>query len=113
MMKTTAQGRTAEAAVAQFLVASGYKLLDRNWRTRLCEIDVIAKKDNVVFLVEVKYRAQDAQGSGLDSITLKKLNQMRFAAELWVQAHDWGGDWRLAVASVSGPKAENIDFLEL
>lgn len=101
-MSTTNTGRNAELAVAEHLQAQGYRILEQNWRTRWCEIDVIAQKDDVVWFVEVKYRRTSRQGDGLEYITPKKLQQMQFAAELWVSSHDWRGDYELAAAAVAG-----------
>jgi Holliday junction resolvase-like predicted endonuclease len=102
MNTTTSIGQCAETAAAEYLKAFGYRILVRNWRTKLCEIDIVAQKDGEVYFVEVKYRRSGAQGSGLDYITPKKLTQMRFAAELWVQQHQYDGGVQLAAIEVSG-----------
>ncbi len=102
-MSTTETGRIAEVKAADYLRAHGYKILERNWRTRWCEVDIIAERKGVVYFVEVKYRASDFQGSGLEYITPAKLRQMHFAAELWVSEHKSEGDYRLAALELSGP----------
>lgn len=111
-MKTTARGSLAENKVAKHLIGQGYELLGQNWKTKICEIDLIMRKDGIVYFVEVKYRGSAAQGSGLDYLTAKKLKQIEFAARLWVQQNRWAGDWRLAAAAVSGP-AYGIELIEL
>jgi len=101
--RTTFQiGRQAEAAAASFLERKGCQIIVQNWRTRWCEIDIIALRDNVVYLCEVKYRSHERQGNGLDYITPKKLQQMRFAAEFWAAKHNWMGDYQLCAIEVSG-----------
>lgn len=112
-MKTTATGRQAEAAVADYLVESGYKILAKNWRTRWCEIDIIAQKDKTVYFTEVKYRVSEARGSGFDYITEHKLNQIRFAARFWNAQNDWDGDYRLIAAEVTGLDYGIIDLAEI
>jgi uncharacterized protein (TIGR00252 family) len=107
-MKTTYIGQAAESAVADFLIKNGYKILDRNWRMRWCEVDIVAAKDKIIHFVEVKYRIRPAQGEGLEHITRAKLRQMTFAAEFWVSQNGWSGDWRLLGASVSGISPELI-----
>ena len=97
-------GRAAETKAAEYLEKIGYKVLQQNWRTRWCEIDIVAQKNSVVYLVEVKYRQRAFQGTGFDYITPKKLQQMSFAAEFWVQAHHWPGDYQLSVISIDGEK---------
>lgn len=101
-------GHSAEVRAAEYLQNLGYKIKELNWKTRYCEIDIVAEKDKAMWLIEVKYRRSAAQGSGYEYVTPKKLKQMHFAAEMWVQNHNWTGDYRLAVVSVDG---DNINFI--
>jgi uncharacterized protein (TIGR00252 family) len=110
-MTNFAHGRAAEDTVSAYLEREGYEIISRNWRTRWCEIDIVAKKKKVIYFVEVKYRKTDTQGSGLDYVTPKKLQQMRFATEFWVQDNNWRGDYRLAAIEVGGPQYEITNFL--
>ena len=110
-MTTTSTGRQAEQAAADYLKERGYKILDQNWRTRWCEIDVVAEKDSCVYFVEVKYRKSNAWGSGLDYITPAKLKQMRFASELWVSSNNWKGDYSLSAVEVTGVNFEITEFI--
>lgn len=103
-MTTFETGRRAEAVAADFLQHKGCAIVAQNWRTRWCEIDIIAQRDKVVYFCEVKYRATNNQGSGLEYITPKKLQQMRFAAESWVHLHSWRGEYQLCAIEVSGPQ---------
>ncbi len=112
-MKTTEIGRQAEDAVAGLLRQHGFEILTRNWRTRVCEVDIIAKKNNVIYFIEVKYRTSPAQGDGFEYITSKKLKQMDFAARVWLQHSDSDNDWRLMAASVSGFDFEEIKLVEV
>ncbi len=101
-MTTFESGRKAEQVAADFLERKGCKILAQNWRTRWCEIDIVAERDAVVYFCEVKYRVRNTQGGGLDYITPKKLQQMRFAAELWVSSQKWQGQYQLCAIEVSG-----------
>lgn len=101
-MTTVESGRRAESVAADFLERKGCKIANRNWRTRWCEIDVVATQGNVVYLCEVKYRVSMAQGSGVEYITTKKLHRMKFAAEFWVVSHNWQGEYQLCAIEVSG-----------
>jgi putative endonuclease len=112
-MTTTDIGRRAEKAAAKYLKKQSYKILAFNWRTRWCEIDIVAAKDKVVFFVEVKYRASSQCGDGLEVITNKKLQQMEFGAQMWVEDHNWPGDYRLMVVSVAGQPPQIQDSVEL
>ena len=102
-MTTFDTGRKAEAAAAAFLMRKGCQIIAQNWRTRRCEIDIVALRDGVVYFCEVKYRRNDQHGTGLDYITPRKLAQMQFAAASWIHAHGWSGDRQLCAIEVSGP----------
>lgn len=108
-MTNHASGHAAEQVAAEYLSGLGYKIRALNWKTRYCEIDIVAEKDEVMHFVEVKSRASRTQGSGLEYITPKKLQQMSFAAEMWVAEHAWIGDYRLAAVAID---AQNITFLD-
>jgi uncharacterized protein (TIGR00252 family) len=88
--------------VAAFLRLHGCKILARNWRTRWCEIDLVAHKDGRLYFVEVKYRGSTAWGTGLDYITPQKLRQMHFAAGFWIASHKVRTDYSLAAAELTG-----------
>lgn len=111
MAKHNVSGSAAESAVAEYLKNNGYKIVEMNWKIKWCEVDVVAKKDKVVYFVEVKYRGSSSQGSGFDYIHAKKLHQMRRAADSWVLINKWNGEYVLSAAEVSGPEYE-IEFIE-
>lgn len=114
-MKTSYTGQTAERLVAGYLTRQGHRIIDLNWRHKRCEIDIITKKQNVVYFVEVKFRASDLQGDGLEYITASKLRQMRYGADLWSQQNGWSGDCRLMAAAVESRSAAMVikDLIEL
>lgn len=100
-------GVIAEDMVANYLTRQGYSVIEQNWKTKYCEIDIVAQKDDIVYFVEVKYRKQPNQGGGLAAITSKKLQQMTFAAKIYAQANRLREvDMRLAVVSATGDPPE-------
>jgi Holliday junction resolvase-like predicted endonuclease len=102
-MSSTERGLAAESAACTVLTAQGFVVMGRNYRTRRCEIDIVAQKDGCVYFIEVKYRTHVAQGAGLDYVTISKQRQMRFAAQIWLQNHSWDGEVALAAIEVRGP----------
>lgn len=100
-MNTTDIGKEAEERVAKQLVSRKHKIIAMNWRTKWCEIDIVSKLDGCVYFTEVKYRSSGSWGEGLDYITPKKLKQMNFAAEFWVEDNNWTGEATLLGASVN------------
>lgn len=112
MSTTFTTGRRAEAAAADYLRGLGYEVLAQNWRTKLCEIDIIARQADIVYCVEVKYRRDSSQGAGLDYITPAKLRQMRLAAGIWAAESGWSGEMSLAGIEVSGSEFAVTEFIE-
>ena len=110
-MSNFSHGRASEEAAVEYLKLQKFEIVEQNYRTRYCEIDIVANKNKTVYFVEVKYRQSSVQGTGLDYITPKKLKQMRFAAEMWVQEHDWKGDYELSAIEVSGKDFKVVEFI--
>lgn len=108
---STVVGRAAEGAAAEYLQSLGYAIVTQNWRTRWCEIDIIAQKEGVVYFVEVKYRRSNAWGSGLEYITPAKLRQMHIAARFWI-ANNRAQDYRLSVAELTGQPPRVAEWLD-
>jgi putative endonuclease len=110
-MSNYQSGHDAEKQAAAYLSDAGYKIKELNWKTRYCEIDIVAEKDKTAWFIEVKSRKNSGQGYGYEYITPKKLQQMHFAAEMWVQSNKWNGDYDLAVISIDGDQITLIDEL--
>jgi ribonuclease HII len=107
-------GNDAESAVAAWLETEDYQIIERNWKTKFCEIDIIAEKADVTYFVEVKHRKQAGQGGGIAAITPRKLRQMMFAAEVYrkyTQTH--AKDAMLAVAATYGEPIVVEGLIEL
>ncbi|MBC7581441.1 YraN family protein [Aeromicrobium sp.] len=111
-MTTFTIGRQAEKVAAEYLRAKGYEILEQNYRTRFCEIDIIARKNKFLYFTEVKYRRSDAQGGGLEYITSKKLKQMAFAANTWLQERPAPRGYYLAAIEVGGSAFTVRNFIE-
>ena len=101
-MNTTQIGRNAEMVAADYLESRGFTVLEHNWRTNRCEIDIIAQKGPVKYFVECKYRRSGSYGRGFDHITDKKIQQMQFAAAVWVQRRQWDGAYFLSAIELAG-----------
>jgi uncharacterized protein (TIGR00252 family) len=110
-MTNHATGHAAEGAASDYLRQQGFEVIALNWRTRSCEIDIVARKKKVVYFTEVKYRKTAQQGGGLDYITPKKLAQMQYAAELWVAEHDYRGEYSLAAIEVAADPFQVTQFV--
>lgn len=105
-------GRIAENIAAEYLLQNEFEILDQNWRTKVCEIDIIATKNNIVYLIEVKYRKSDKFGDGFAAITPKKRRQLQFAGRVWQHWTGFEGSIQVGIVSVSSQPAKVIDFIE-
>lgn len=113
-LSTKQIGDKAEDVATNYLVRLGHKIIDRNWKTKYCEIDIVSKYKQTIHFTEVKYRKKSDQGGGLAAITDKKLNQMKFAANFYMQSnHILDMDMQLAVISVIGQPPVLEQYLEI
>lgn len=88
MKNTTAIGNAAETLACEYLQAHGYKIIQRNYKDRFCEIDIIAVSKTTLAFVEVKYRARADFGGAAGAITPNKAQRMIYSAEYWLATHD-------------------------
>jgi putative endonuclease len=100
MARHIESGQQAEEKAALFLTEKGYEILERNYRYRRSEIDIIAKKKNLIVFVEVKYRSGNAFGEPEGSVDEKKEAQVLLGAENYVFEKDWHGDIRFDIISI-------------
>jgi len=76
------RGRRAEWWAAMALRLKGYKVVERGFRTKLGEIDIIARKNDLVAIVEVKSRKDIA--TALDAVGVSSQRRIANAADLWL-----------------------------
>ncbi len=106
---TRAIGDASEDAAAKYLAGQGYEIVERNWKTRMCEIDIVAKKGETLYFVEAKHRKTDSQGGGIAAITPKKLKQMKFSAKIYAHYIKQDNiDMRLAVITTEGSDFSSV-----
>jgi putative endonuclease len=80
-------GIDGERAAERFLRRRGYTIVERNYRCRLGEVDLIALDRRTVVFVEVKTRRSTRFGSPVDDVDLRKQRQIARAAECYLDAH--------------------------
>lgn len=82
-------GRASEMQAEQFLLAKGYRILDRNVRTPLGELDLVAEDRGVVVFVEVKGRTTEAFGGALLAMNHRKQVKLTKLAALYLAQRHW------------------------
>lgn len=87
-MNTRAIGTKYEDLAVSYLETEGYKVMERNFRCRFGEIDIIARDGHHLVFVEVKYRTDASKGSAVSSVSKKKQqNISRVAAFYLLKKH--------------------------
>jgi len=84
---SSTQGKRAEDYAVKLLTQKGYKIIDRNFRSRFGEIDVIGLKDNVLVFVEVKARWSSKFGKPEEAVTPQKLWKIGRTGEYYSLLH--------------------------
>ncbi len=83
-------GDKGEEMAAQFLVKIGFTIVERNWRFKHWEVDIIAGKGNRLHFFEIKTRRSDKYGKPEESISKEKMNNLKNAAEEYQYRHpEW------------------------
>ncbi len=77
-------GTSYEIKAEEYLLRNGYRILERNFRNRSGEIDIIAKDGEYFCFVEVKYRTTNLYGSPLEAVNYRKQNQIRKVAQYYL-----------------------------
>jgi putative endonuclease len=81
------RGDGAEARAAAYLEDAGLAILERNYRCRFGEIDLVARAGETLVFVEVRARASDAFGGAAASITAAKRRKLLAAARYYLRCH--------------------------
>ena len=101
---------SGEAYAANYLEAAGWRILERNYRIRSAEIDLIVEREGVIVFVEVKTRRSKRFGRPAEAVTLNKQRKIIEAASVFMQREEYvrsacrfdvieiyfeGGNWHL------------------
>ena len=116
-MSTKQDGDWGEALAAEYLEARGCRIVEKQWRCRLGEIDLIAEKDGMILFVEVKLRTNLRYGMPREYVTAKKQEKLRAAALLYLSMHGLDVPTRFDVAEVytdahHSARSTRIEYIE-
>jgi putative endonuclease len=103
-MGTTRRGRDAESLACHYLETQGLSLIERNYRRRPGEIDLIMDDAGSLVFVEVRFRRQTRFGSGAESVDRRKQAKIVACAQGYLQTHPGmaARPCRFDVVSISG-----------
>ena len=116
-MSTKQDGDWGEALAAEYLEARGCRIVEKEWRCRFGEIDLIAEKDGMLLFVEVKLRSNLRYGMPREYVTAKKQEKLRAAALLYLGMHGIDAPARFDVAEVytdvhRSARSTRIEYIE-
>jgi len=93
-------GIKGENLAVTFLKEKGYRIIARNYRTSLGEIDVIAQDGNTLVFIEVKTRTDELFGRPFEAVNKKKRHKMKNVALLYMKRHERNFPVRFDVVSI-------------
>jgi putative endonuclease len=104
-----ALGEWGEAKVARHYESAGYEVLDRNWRVRGGELDLVLARGDEIIFCEVKTRSSHRFGAAVEAVGPRKQRFLRRTAVSWLDAHDRRGRLRFDVVAVTGGRIEVVE----
>ncbi len=106
-------GEKGEELAVEFLQKKGYKILERNWRFKKAEVDIITIKNNVLAVVEVKTRSSNYFGNPQDFVNPKKIQLLVEAINEYVTSKNLEVEVRFdIIAILKNKNAFEIEHLE-
>ncbi len=80
------RGRIGEESAAQFLFKKGYRLIEKNWRCKFGEIDLIMKEAETLIVVEVRTTSSNRFGLGYESVDFRKQMKLKTLTNYYIQS---------------------------
>jgi len=108
-------GSSGEDAAAKFLSGKGYKILSKNYKSKVGEIDIVARDKDTLVFVEVKTRSSGLFGEPAEAVVLRKIRQLSKAALVFLKENNLlDSKARFDVVSVSCSKdiGTKIDLIK-
>lgn len=106
-------GKLAEDLAVSFLENKGYQIITRNFRYQKAEIDIIAKVENLIVIVEVKARKSDAFISPQEAVNKNKIRLIISATDYYLQENDELSEVRFDIITITkNGKEFNIQHIE-
>lgn len=106
-------GKLGEELAVAFLTKEGYQILETNWRFDKAEIDIIAQKDNILAVVEVKTRSSLDFGLPQEFVKPKKIKLLVKAINEFVEKYDLDANVRFDIIAISKINGNfNIEHIE-
>ena len=106
-------GKYGEQEAVNYLIEKGYTILEQNWMHQKAEVDVIALKDNILAVIEVKTRSSLYYGNPQDFVNAKKIQLLVKAINNYVNFKNLDVEVRFDIIAVyKSPNELQIEHLE-
>jgi len=113
MADHNALGKKGEQLAVDFLLQQGYAIAVRNYRFDKAEVDIIARKDNILAVVEVKTRSSLDFGNPQDFVKPKQIQRLVKAVNEYIISNDLEVEVRFDIIAINRQgKGFNIEHLE-
>ena len=112
MAEHTELGKKGEKIAINYLIENGYIILEKNYRYLKAEVDIIAKKNNVLAAVEVKTRSTDHFGNPQDFVNPKKIKLLLSAIDYYVNEKDLDVEVRFDIIAILHQNTIKITHLK-
>lgn len=103
-------GKEAENLAAEYLLKNEYKILVRNFRFKKNEVDIIAEKDNLIIVVEVKARSTDFFILPQEAVTKGKIKAIVLAANHFMEEFNKNQEVRFDIISILPDKTGKLEI---
>ncbi|MGA1846201.1 YraN family protein [Deferribacter abyssi] len=102
-------GKVGEKKAVKYLISKGYEIIEKNYRCKFGEIDIIARKDDVIVFVEVKTRKDNKFGYGFEAVDRKKINKIIKVAKRFLISRNIENPCRFDVISIDADTITHIE----
>jgi putative endonuclease len=102
------KGRKGEDLALEYLEKNGFVIIEKNFRSRFGEIDLIVKDGQTIVFVEVKYRLSENYGSPKEAVTNEKIKKIIRTAQYFITKNNFNSLYRFDVVSIYKDKIEHI-----
>lgn len=116
-MKKQETGKLGEELACRTLRKKGYRIIERNYRCRYGEIDIIARNNKILLFVEVRSKTGDVFGTPAESVTRLKKERLSSSIMSYLESHkglpqDWRLDFIGIDIDVTGTRPPHIEIIE-
>lgn len=108
MTQSAELGKSGEKLAGEYLEKIGYEIIEKNFRTKFGEIDIIARDDETFVFVEVKTRKDGLYGAPQYAVNFYKQKHLSLAAFSFIKKNSLRSDYRFDIIAICGDKIEHI-----